>query len=341
MTRPAGGGNRRARALGLAALLLLTGNATAAERGIAIKARAVPLAENLRIGESAGRLRFLGMLALPNLHANDLRFAQLSDLAWDEDAGVLYAISDKGALFHLEPVLRDDVLVDLRLIKAVPLRDLKTREPLKGRQADAEGLDILNGSNGRADDGELLVSFERFPRLVRYRPDGYAIAEHPLPAPLRDRAAYADANKGLEAVCHDPAFGTLTVPEAPLKTEASGFHRLYSTTGASWRYTAENQNRVVGLACLGGGEVIVLERDYGRLFWRSSIALKRLRLAGARVDAALSVETLAVLDTSEGFQIDNFEGITRHRGRRFFLVSDDNDLFIQRTLLLYVEILDK
>lgn len=301
----------------------------------------MPLAEHVAIGETAGRMRFLGMLALPNLNANGVRFAQLSDLAWDEDAGLLYAISDKGGLFHLEPVLRDDVLVGLRLVRAVPLRDLKTREPLKGRHADAEGLEILNGNNGRPGDTELLVSFERFPRLVRYRPDGYAIAEHPLPAPLRDRSAYVDDNKGLEAVCHDPAFGTLTIPEAPLKGEAPGFHRLYSTTGASWRYAAENENRVVGLACLGGGEVIVLERDYGRLFWRSSIALKRLRLAGARVETALPVDTIARLDTTEGFQIDNFEGVTRHRGRRFFLVSDDNDLFIQRTLLLYVEVLDK
>jgi len=321
--------------------LLLLGAAPAADRGIAIKARPVPLVENLAVGEAIGRIRFLGMLALPNINANGLRFAQLSDLAWDEDAGLLYAISDKGALFHLEPVLRDGALVDLRLIKAVPLRDPKTRQPLKHRYADAEGLEILNGNNGRADDAELLVSFERHPRLVRFRPDGYAIAEHQLPAPLRDGEAYVDGNKGLEAVCHDPAFGTLTVPEAPLQAEPAGFHRLYSTTGASWRYPAENQNRVVGLACLGGGEVIVLERDYGRLFWRSSIALKRLRLAGARVDAALSVEPLATLDTSEGFQIDNFEGIARHHGRRFFLMSDDNDLFIQRTLLLYIEVLDK
>jgi hypothetical protein len=321
--------------------LLLLGAAPAADRGIAIKARPVPLAENLAVGDVADRIRFLGMLALPNLNANGLRFAQLSDLAWDEDAGLLYAISDKGALFHLQPVLRDGALVDVRLIKAVPLRDLKSRKPLRSQYADAEGLEILNGNNGRADDAELLVSFERHPRLARFRPDGYAISEHQLPAALRDGKAYVDANKGLEAVCHDAAFGTLTVPEAPLETEPPGFHRLYSTTGASWRYTAENQNRVVGLACLGGGEVIVLERDYGRVFWHSSIALKRLRLAGARVDAALTVENIATLDTSEGYQIDNFEGIARHRGQRYFLISDDNDLFIQRTLLLYIEVLDK
>jgi hypothetical protein len=51
------------------------------------------------------------------------------------------------------------------------------------------------------------------------------------------------------------------------------------------------------------------------------------------------VETRS-LDSGKGHQIDNFEGLARHRGNRFFLVSDDNDLFLQRSLLMYFELLD-
>jgi hypothetical protein len=70
------------------------------------------------------------------------------------------------------------------------------------------------------------------------------------------------------------------------------------------------------------------------------VAIKRVRLSHAPADTTLAVETLVNLDTGKGFQIDNFEGIARHQGKRFFLISDNNDFFLQRTLLLYFELLE-
>ena len=69
------------------------------------------------------------------------------------------------------------------------------------------------------------------------------------------------------------------------------------------------------------------------------IALRRTELARGARDSPLAVETLAVLDSSLGWSVDNFEGLARHRGRRLFLVSDDNFNELQRTLLVYLEIL--
>ena len=42
----------------------------------------------------------------------------------------------------------------------------------------------------------------------------------------------------------------------------------------------------------------------------------------------MPVETLVTFDTDKGHQLDNFEGLAHHRGNRFFVVSDDNDLFL-------------
>ena len=331
---------RRA-AAALSALCLGLGIAVAAaeEPYLPLNAKRVPLSETVELGDRVGRIRFLGMLELPSTTIQGLRFAQISDLAWDDDDGVLYAMSDKGALFHLRPVFDGNFLVDVKLLRAVPLRELQTGEPLRYRRADTEGMDILHGRNRRPHDAELVISFERFPRIWRFRPDGRAVAELPLPAPLADARAYDDENRMLEAVCVDDSLGPLTMPEAPLRKEQRGFNRIFALDGKSWLYPAENANRVVGMACLGNGDVIVLERDYGRLLWRASIALKRVRVSAANAGATLAVERLMVLDTTDGFQIDNFEGIAQHRGNRFFLVSDNTDLFLQRTLLLYIELL--
>jgi hypothetical protein len=300
----------------------------------------VPLADNLPIGGRIGALRFLGMLVIPSVLVNGVRLSQLSDLAWDDATETLYAVSDKGGLFQLRPVFRDGALIDVKLARAVPLRELKTDQVLRRKRADAEGLAIARtGAPGR--NAELLISFERFPRIVRYRADGYALDELPLPAPLADPKAYRDENRMLESVCRDSRFGVLTMPELPLKREAPDRNRLYSLNGKSWRYPI-GENRVVSLACLGDGEVLVLESDFGQHLMHTRITLKRARLTDASgSDPLLSPQTLFALDSADGYQLDNFEGIAHHRGNRYFLVSDDNDFFLQQTLLLYFELMDQ
>ena len=304
--------------------------------------RSVPLADNVRIGDRVDRIRFLGMLQLPNPVVDKMRFSQLSGLAWDDDDGILYALSDKGFLFHLQPVFRDGALAGLRLLKAVHLRELGSGKPLKWLRADSEGLDVLRGRNGRKGDAELLVSFERTPRIVRYRPDGYAIEEYPLPAPINDAGNYQNANKMLESVCQDARLGILTEPELPLKSERAGYTHIFNLGGKSWLYPLPTRNRITDMACLGRERVMLLESNIENALGHLSVSLKSATLhENPTPGDPVPVETLVTFDTEKGHQIDNFEGLAHHRGNRFFMVSDDNDLFIQRSLLMYFEVLDR
>lgn len=289
--------------------------------------------------KAAQRLRLLGMLQLPTVTANGLRFSQISGLSWDADESVLYAISDKGALFHLAPRFRDGHLTGLTILKAVPLLDAAGK-PLKGRSADSEGLEAVHARNGKRGDTELLISFERTPRIARYRPDGRLLGDLPLARPLSDANTYRGSNRMLESVCHDPAHGVLTAPEMPLRNEPAGQARIFSIAGQSWAFPLDDGQYISALECLGDGNVLVLARDFGRLLTRGVVTLTRARLPSVPADTPVRAEPIAVLDTSDGALIDNFEGLARHEGNRYFMVSDDNDLFIQRTLLLYFELRD-
>ena len=40
------------------------------------------------------------------------------------------------------------------------------------------------------------------------------------------------------------------------------------------------------------------------------------------------------------WKIDNFEGVTHHEQDRYFLVTDDSESSFQKTLLVYLQILD-
>lgn len=327
----------RRRVILLLAGLALSAASPAQEPLPTLGARPVSLCEAGAECAPPRGIRLLGVLELPARAVNGLRFAGLSDLAWDDDDGILYAVSDKGNLFGLRPEFRNGQLVDVALKSAAALVDARTRKPVKWRRSDAEGLDILNGRNGRPGDAELVVSFEGDPRIARYRPDGRYLADIPLSAPLNDILQYR-YNKMLEAVCVHPREGILTAPEEPLNGDR-GNTRLYRSDGRSWRIPA-SRGGIVALECLPDGNVLALERDFSSLTLRWTITLRRLRLpAGIAPDTLLAADTITVLDSHDGLRIDNFEGLTRHHGNRFFMVSDDNDVFVQRTLLVYFELL--
>ena len=93
-----------------------------------LETRYVALSENLKLGDRTGHIRFLGMLQLPNPTLDGMRFSQLSGLAWDDDDGILYAISDRGFLFHLQPVFENGVLtVRVPKAEAVKPRSIKVQ----------------------------------------------------------------------------------------------------------------------------------------------------------------------------------------------------------------------
>lgn len=331
-------------ALCVTAWLVATAACSAAPPGgapVAVETRPAQFSAELNDGAVVDRIRLLGMVELRGTHVDGLRLSQLSGLAWDDDDRILYAITDKGALFHLRPEFRGGMLAGVQVLKAVTLREPVRVKSLRRHQPDTEGLDIVNGRNGKRGDAQLVVSFERTPRILRFNTDGQPLGEYTLPPPLNDAKAYAGPNLMLESVCVDDELGVLTVPEEPLAGEVPGVTHIVALDGRAWRYPLTQGSPVSAIECLGQRRVLVLERDFGNVFGRNAVSLKRVTLsAEPEPDATLEPENVVTLDAAEGRAIDNFEGLARHQGNRFFLVSDDNDLFVQRTLLLYFEILD-
>ena len=325
--------------------VLLAGplSAHAAEPGDVpeLHARPVAFSETLHNGSRIGNVRILGLLELPATTVDGIRVAELSDLAWDEDDGVLYAVSDQGALFWLKPAFRNGYLTDLTLVKALRLRELHDGKVVRWKRTDAEGMDILKGRNGRRNDAELIISFEREPRILRYRPDGTAIDQYRLPPPLDTADNYSGQNKSLEALCNNPEHGPLTATELPLRGERPGYTRIFGLAGKFWYYPATANSGIVAMECSGKDALLVLERDYMTAMLHTIISLKRVRLSGLAPGATLEPRTLMRLDKTHGLRLDNFEGLTHHRGNRYFMVSDNNDVFLQRSLLLYFEIVDE
>ena len=321
--------------LSLALSASLIGAAGAVEIG-----QPVEISKHFRSGDVFMNVRLLGLIEISHEEVNGLACRELSGLAWDQDAGILYAVSDNGYLVHLRPGIENGILTGLGFQAAFLLRD-RSGQALPEALADAEGLEIVNGHNGAPDDAELIVSFEQTPRVAAFRPDGTFVRDYPLPPRLQDARVYADANEQLEALALHPAFGLLTIPSRPLAGSDQSLFTIYSLDDRAWRYAPLNyqHSAAVALETAADGSLIVVERRYEGFFKPFVSAVRRLLLNSAQPGSA-AVEELVQFNREDGWTVDNYEGIARHEGNRYFLVSDDNENPIQRTLLLYFEILN-
>lgn len=284
-------------------------------------------------------IRLRGAVELEAVDLDGVGVAGLSALAWDEDEGLLYALSDRGRIFHLRPLIEDGMLEAVEGLRGFHLRNANGRY-IPRRLADSEGMMALNAGNGVRGDTRLVISFEQVPRLMVFRPDGHWAAAYALPTPLKLADNYGHPNRALEAVAYVPGMGPLTGPERPFWNEAGEGVRLYDLQGNYWRYplSADTGASLVAMEYVAGQGLVALERSFVSPFHPLRIRLRRAGFPGPIAGATLAVEAVALLDSHQGWNIDNFEGLTLHRDNRWFMVSDDNERGLQKTLLVYFEL---
>ena len=92
---------------------------------------------------------------------------------------------------------------------------------------------------------------------------------------------------------------------------------------------------VVGLTTLPNSDLVALERVFINRFTSLGFHLHRLSS-----ESDFRVVKSYDFDPNESLINDNFEGITHVDGDHFFMVTDDNQNPLQRTLLIYFRLLE-
>jgi len=255
---------------------------------------------------------------------DSLPVVELSDLAWDADEQLLYAISDEGLLYHLTFEIKNKQLRNVKVLAAMPLLD-KQKQALQGKFSDAEGLSLINGNNGKKGDSELLISFENKPRIAKFKTDGHFLKKVKTVKRLRKRKFFRARNKALESVVLHPEFGIMTA---------------YSSTGKEWHFNASKvkNSSITALEILSDNNILILERAYNGLLSPVVISLRQLHLDKCDPKNFCKVESLARLDSSEGWILDNFEGLTKISNNQYLMISDNNNNPLQKTILVLFEV---
>jgi hypothetical protein len=211
-----------------------------------------------------------------------------------------------------------------------------------GRLAGPGGLPVGRGQQDAEDiallpDGTAIVAFEHDHRLWRYYPS--AVPFQGLVEPVPPPAGIQDLprNGGIEAVAHLSDGRLLALVEG-LSVPDGGRLGWVRDPGGSWAalsYVPAPAFLPSGGAGLPNGDALVLERRFIDPFTYEA-RLTRVPSGEIKPGARLSGRELARL--SRPLSLDNFEGVAVRPGPAgetlVYLISDDNYLPIQRTLLL-------
>lgn len=285
-------------------------------------------------------IQLMGSVALSSGTVNTIPIHELSGIAWDEDENFLYAVSDEGLLYHLTLTIKEKKLKTLEVIYATQLKDINGL-PLAGKYDDSEGLSLINANNGKKGDSELIISFEKKPRITRYNSKGMIISHVKIPKKIRKKKYFRHKNKALESVAVHPKYGILTAAEYPLSSYPLSEQTIYSSAGKQWHFVAskEKNSSITGMEILPNGDVLILERAYSSPLIPIDIKLRRVKLEQCDKNNRCKTETVASFNGADGWLLDNFEGLTHIKDNQYLIVSDNNKSLFQKTIFMLFEIL--
>lgn len=309
-------------------------------------AEKIQLSADYADGQPFMGITFKGSLRLDGIKLNGMNVEEMSGLAWSGSSNTLYGISNDARLFHLKPVFDErGFLVDLTLAGAYMLRDKNGKALTRGFR-DSEGLILLpHPSSDEKENAEsLLVSFETKHRVEEYSVTGEWIQSYQIPPELLDRNAFYNSNSGMESIVRHPALGLLTATERSLSSEPDGHQLIYSLdSNQRWSIPLSKvkDGAVVALEVMRNGDLLMLERAYSSMLEPLVVSLYKIPLTPeCLLDKGADCERLllAQFSTAEGWAIDNFEGLARHQNDGYFMISDNNKMWFQKTLLSYFEV---
>ncbi len=280
-------------------------------------------------------IKILDQRQLVFQNINGVKFSEISDLTYYPKNQKLFMISDEGNLFIFKAKFSNKIEL-LEPKDAVKLRKRNAKKFKKWRK-DSEGLTL-------DERGRLLISFEGRAKIGWFHKNsaqyGQMIKQYRLPKELQDPKNYRSRNKSLEALAWHSKYGVLTAAEWPLKKYHKKRQTVYALNGKKWHFKAEPEARsaISAIEVMDDGNLLVLERSYTGMLNPFVVTLKKVYLGKCK-GGYCKTRVLAKMNSHEGWDVDNFEGLARVGKNRYVMISDDNDNIFQKTLLIYFEVL--
>ena len=277
-----------------------------------------------------GSLEFRGGLVLSSSFN---RFGGLSGLRVQPDGATFIALTDRSWWF------RGRIAYDGTRPAGIVDAEMAQMLGPDGRTLAARGW--YDTEALAQDGGTLYVAIERVHQIVRfnYGRDGLRARATPIATPAALRSL--PNNRGIESLVFVPRglslAGTLIAISERGLDKAGNVRGFLIGGPAAGAFTVKRiaDFDISDAALLPNGDLLLLERKFS---WTGGlwIRLRVVTLSDVRPDAL--VDGPVLLEVDLGYEIDNMEALSVHRGAAgeivLTLLSDDNFSMIQRTLLL-------
>ncbi len=279
-------------------------------------------------GKVNSKITILDQRSLIFLNKSGIPFEGVSDLTYDRKNHKLYMIGDRGYLYSFYAKFGKKI-EKLKYLNAFHIRTFNN----KILHPDIEGLTHNN-------KGELIASFERYPRVKKIARDGRLILNYKIPRKLQNRRIYKNRNSIFEAVAYHPKYGILVASEYPINRDKNVNQTIYSLSGEEWHFKAQPypNSAVTALEIMSDGNILVLERAYRGLAYPIYITLKKVYLDRCDRYRNCKSEVLEIFNSDNGGGYNNFEGLARVGRDRYVMVSDNNGHFFLSTIIIYFKI---
>jgi hypothetical protein len=284
----------------------------------------------LKNGDYMG-IRILDTKRLTLKEISGIKFCEISDIAYNKRDKILIALSDRANIFTLSLEIKDKKIHMLQPLGAKKLKNIGNKKLLRPYR-DSEGLALV-------DDG-VLISFENRVRVTHYNRAFEALKNLPLPKALANRNHYRGKNKGLEALTYSKKYGYITAAEFPLRHTPKGYHDIYTQKGRLCRIRMERDNAITEMEMMPDGNLLLLGRKFRLRDFSFESTLLKVYIDESKEGVCRS-ELLAWMDTKEGWDIDNYEGLTHLYDNLYLMISDNNNNSLEKTLLTLFEIKEK
>ena len=262
------------------------------------------------------------LIASFKLTSENEQFGGFSGAAWHNST--LHLVSDRGTLWRSDALIGDDGSIkDLVNWQWSPLHNDNRRWSL-----DLEALTI-------SPDGRMFTVVEGRHGIFELldKGDFYQLQRLDLPEILKP----SPSNRGIEALATADGDQFLVMSEGHLR--ANGAHGA-ALVGPSSGLSQLGYRPAIGFAPTDAGwgadgRLFILERRFGVLSgWQANIT-------EAQINGTDTLARTPLAQVAHGIISDNFEclAIRQHDGKtRATIVSDDNFLFVQSTLLYDIEL---
>lgn len=284
----------------------------------------------LQAAQPSMHVEVLDTLIFEEPRVDDLKIVELSGLTYDKKSKKLYAVSDKGRLFHFSIDVTDDKIVSLQPESGHKLIDDQQQSMRKKHDFNAEGIEL-------GKDGTLAIVSEVGPRISRFSLAGEWLEDLEIPEELLDTAAQRSEKDGLESLTWHPALGWLTAPEKPLTAMKRSIHTIYATNGNNISYDSSDigSTNIKAMTSLPDGRLMIVERDVAA----DGSLVTWLRT----LDPAVCIE--GELCATQVVQVEvptindaDYEGIADLSDGLFLIVSDDKINKVHRSVFALLKV---